>query len=1143
MVTTFVAAASSVALGQDELLVADMEQPVAWKAFPATGATSPKVELVETTAAQGKRSLRFEVDCDGKATPSLVLPLEKSLAGFDMLCFELYVERQNGARFFVTVHPQGEADKQLNLTVFYAEVNPVDARDGWTTIRLIKDRSLRKRVADRADNWDQPRALSFGLNTHGQGKMVFYLDNIRFLKADQATSRNMLFNSSFEIASNGDAPDGWRGEIGVPPLGRDAWSLDATQAWHERFSLRLGHPGKTAMAWGRFVNLTPQVNYTFSVYLKSDRPDMKARLEMNGLEPPNRVEVSVGPEWQRYHLTGIASRSLTNVAVTQLDTGGLWLDAAQVEEGDKPSPYHWPLVDQQALRQVHDNVVELPPRLNDPPRSAAMLPIDQAPALDGRLDDACWQTLPTLTGFRELKTDTPATARTEGWIGFDDEAIYLAVRADEADMARVRRMVQGAKSAWTADNIEVFLNLNGDRRSYYQFVVNPNGQQWSSHFESPRARTRWDAPWQAAAAMLDDAWTVEVRIPYTSLNLLEFQGSTLELNVGRTVMLGDERGQTHVSSWSFSHGAFHQPRALGVINGFDPRRLDPYRLEVAALNWQRGEARARVHNRTGDSVVLQCTFHIESESPLASQPVTLALAAGEMGDVHAPLPIDQDGHYALRLRAADRDGWSRLVSQPATVQVSGAAVFAFAGPQFDRYIEGDTAQVRARFDGSESEVASARIQWNVGSLKGELTPRLGVNVWSIPLASLPLGRHPLNVNLQRPGHDDLSARGEIRIVPPASRMVRIDRWGRFFQANGQPFFPVGFFTEALTRSQSLDTWRAILLDLKQNNCNSVLAYTGMTTGLSERLGPFLDVAEEVGIGVWVEISGYFVWHIPKVRSQKNRYHDEASAVADLEALMVKHRQHPALLGWCAFDEPGNRPDLLGGPVVIAAANRVRELDPHHPFFCTHLNHMGDAAIYGPGTDVGLMPFLARGGRYDTMFRDLWDGGMPVMTNSPCYGAAGNRAGEPTVAEQRVHSWKAVVMGARGLQYYLYRPFSQNLWESMGDVAAQVQQLAPALLTPNDPREIQLSPASPDVLATVRSDGQMDYLIIVNTGAQAHEVAVDLLDRGAITKIEPLFGSAAAEFQPGQPRLKTTVAGEAVAFYRISAQARQAGVAP
>jgi hypothetical protein len=78
--------------------------------------------------------------------------------------------------------------------------------------------------------------------------------------------------------------------------------------------------------------------------------------------------------WDReYHVSGMASRAKTSATVTQMNEGVPWIDAAQIEEGDEPSGYQWPLVDQQAMREFQGKAVELPPRLNDPPRSAVML--------------------------------------------------------------------------------------------------------------------------------------------------------------------------------------------------------------------------------------------------------------------------------------------------------------------------------------------------------------------------------------------------------------------------------------------------------------------------------------------------------------------------------------------------------------------------------------------------------------------------------------------------------------------------------------------------------------------------------------------------------------------------------------------------
>ena len=50
-----------------------------------------------------------------------------------------------------------------------------------------------------------------------------------------------------------------------------------------------------------------------------------------------------------------------------------------------------------------------------------------------------------------------------------------------------------------------------------------------------------------------------------------------------------------------------------------------------------------------------------------------------------------------------------------------------------------------------------------------------------------------------------------------------------------------------------------------------------------------------------------------------------------------------------------RADLASGAAVLASYRLVKRLDPVHPCFCSHLNHMGDSVIYGPGSDIALMP--------------------------------------------------------------------------------------------------------------------------------------------------------------------------------------------
>ncbi len=1114
--------------------VADMEGSTAFKAFPSHGESLSSAKRVQTTASEGRYSLRFHAPGGQKA--SLVFPFDQPLHDYNVLAFDFYCERRNGARFYVNLHPQDDNDPEKNLTEYVAQIDPKIGRDGWTTIRLVRDRSMRKRVIDRQGQWTQPRALSFSLTDDGRGDFVFYVDNIRFLKEETSGRQNLIYNSSYEINTNPDIPDGWRGQIGVPPFGPTHWGLDDAEAWHGKYSLRLGHMGKSAIAWGRFINLTPGQPYTFSIYLKSERPDTKATLAVNGLERPNKHAVTVGPTWQRFELSGTAARARTSVIVTLESNGVLWLDAAQLEEGRSPGDYHLPEHDRLQIQKIKGKTTGLPMRLNQPPRAAAFKRASTAPEIDGQLDDALWRTEPALTDFADLEQDTPVDLKTRAWLAYDDQALYIAVEASEPDTDALRQRMHNAKSAWTADSVEVFLDTNGDRQSYYQFVVNPNGQAWSARYTAPRAIAAWSGHWQAQARIGKSSWAAEIRIPYTALDGSEPFTPTPGVNITRTYKPSRSKDQRQYSSWSFSHGAFHNPRAFGIAIGFDPQVLTPYQIDTLGLSWSNGQARARLQNRTPQPVTLTGRFTLDESESIRSDAFTVTIDSGKTADVASALPIPEQGHYTLRLYASDAQGRTRIQSQPLSVTVSNTTLFTFLGPQYDRYLPDETVQLRAVINGQQpSEQASDEhptVTWTLGDQSGTLRPEAGATDWSIPLTNLPIGTHRVDVTFQHPEFEDIQAAADIRVVPESDRVVRINRWGQFLVLNDQAFFPYGFFSEAIAKQRPIEVWRAILTDLKQNNCNSVLAYTGMRTGLSDRLKPYLDVADELGIGVWVEISGYFTWHIPKVAGLRHRYTDEESALQDLRQLMDNVRGHPALLGWCAFDEPGNRPDILTGDYVTRAADLVRELDPHHPFFCTHLNHMGDTEIYGRGTDIGLMPFLARGGRYDNMFRELSGAGLPVMINSPVYGAAGNSVREPNRQEIRLHMWKAVTMGACGIQFYLYRPYSQYLWEGMGENGQQIQSIKSALLNSHPAANLLVTPSNKEIHATLRFDGINYYLIAVHTGTQTHNTTFELLDLDRVKDIEPLFGSPALSNTGNAPRLTIDFPGESVAVYRI-----------
>jgi hypothetical protein len=86
----------------------------------------------------------------------------------------------------------------------------------------------------------------------------------------------------------------------------------------------------------------------------------------------------------------------------------------------------------------------------------------------------------------------------------------------EPDMDKLKHDIgkdsRDASLMWWNDNVEIFLDPTGERRGYYQFIVNPNGALYDS---IGRENLSWDPEGVRAAGHLGkDFWSMEIFVPY-----------------------------------------------------------------------------------------------------------------------------------------------------------------------------------------------------------------------------------------------------------------------------------------------------------------------------------------------------------------------------------------------------------------------------------------------------------------------------------------------------------------------------------------------------------------------------------------------------------------------------------------------------
>jgi TolB-like protein len=112
---------------------------------------------------------------------------------------------------------------------------------------------------------------------------------------------------------------------------------------------------------------------------------------------------------------------------------------------------------------------------------------DEAPRIDGQLDDAIWRRATRLTEFVQQSPleGAPATEETEVFIAYDDDNLYFGIYAHYSDPGMVRAArVDRDQAGRGDDTISVYFDTFLDQQRAYVFTLNGYGVQGDSLLDS-----------------------------------------------------------------------------------------------------------------------------------------------------------------------------------------------------------------------------------------------------------------------------------------------------------------------------------------------------------------------------------------------------------------------------------------------------------------------------------------------------------------------------------------------------------------------------------------------------------------------------------------------------------------------------------
>ena len=198
--------------------------------------------------------------------------------------------------------------------------------------------------------------------------------------------------------------------------------------------------------------------------------------------------------------------------------------------------------------------------------TAVRLPEGASITLDGSLEEPFWADPLPAADFVQIDPDNgrPATERTEVRIVFNSEALYLGVTCfDSAPDRWIGWQLRRDEPLFSDDGFMWTIDTFLDGRTGYFFEMNPSGLMADSLMGLNGDNREWDGIWNARARRGPIGWTLEIELPFRTLNFNP-DNDTWGINFQRVVRRKNE--QSIWTGWARNQGLRRMNNA-GLLTG------------------------------------------------------------------------------------------------------------------------------------------------------------------------------------------------------------------------------------------------------------------------------------------------------------------------------------------------------------------------------------------------------------------------------------------------------------------------------------------------------------------------------------------------------------------------------------------------
>ena len=232
--------------------------------------------------------------------------------------------------------------------------------------------------------------------------------------------------------------------------------------------------------------------------------------------------------------------------------------------------------------------------------------------IDGDLDEQLYSTQ-AYTDFVQYVplNGHPATEKTDVWVGYDEEAIYVGARMWDSEPNLIVSRIGRRDEDFNSDLFEVIFDSYHDKRTGFSFQINPAGAiRDETYYNDGWTDLSWDGIWEGKTNIDDKGWTAELRIPYSQLRFEEQEEYTWGVIPVRYIQRKDEWNYFMYVTLEESGVIRHAAELTGLYDISPPNRTEFRPYFTTGISMLPGKKDNPFYNGKNETIGLGADFKL-----------------------------------------------------------------------------------------------------------------------------------------------------------------------------------------------------------------------------------------------------------------------------------------------------------------------------------------------------------------------------------------------------------------------------------------------------------------------------------------------------------------------------------------------------